>query len=58
MGAKLLQRVSSETLKQLQITNAKMQLQSLKKQKEQIQQNSPYSTEINDAFAGYNEFYH
>ena len=58
MGAKLLQRVSPETLKQLQITNAKMQTQSLKKQKEQIQQNSPYSTEINDAFAGYNEFYH
>ena len=58
MEVKLMQRVSPETLKQLQATNAKMRSQSLRKQKEQIQQHSPYSAEINDAFAGYNEFYH
>lgn len=58
MGTKLLQGVSQKTLKQLQATNAKMQSQSLRKQKEQIQQHSPYSAEINNAFAGYNEFYH
>lgn len=58
MEAKLLQSVSPETLKQLQATNAKMRSQSLRKQKEQIQQHSPYSAEINKAFAGYNEFYH
>ena len=48
--------VSQETIESLERTSAVLANSSLKKQKEQIKKDSPYSEKINQAFSGYDEF--
>lgn len=48
--------VSQETIDSLERTSAALADSSMKKQKEQIKRDSPYSEEINQAFSGYDEF--
>ena len=51
-------RVSGDVVERIRNMSAKMAQKSLVEQKKQIKLNSPYSDEVNEAFSGFDEFYH